>query len=235
MKVPVYPVFGLEKKSPAFLRKLVEVAQDIGVPPTDLAAVMAFETGGTFAPDIQPGMTYYRQQPNDNKAVGLIQFTNIAVNALAKKSGEALSKAKLAHMSDVQQLDKWVRFYFKGLNRANYRGAGDLYRTVFWPAARGKADSWVAIRQGESSYGVNQGLDYGKKGYITAGDIDRHVLGILAQAKQKAPLMVETTAGFPLIAVILGVGAGASLAYVLTLRPDLPRRMSQKLTGLIRR
>lgn len=212
--VPVPDVGGFSKTSKAFQAKAVEVARDIGVPPGDLVAVMAFESGRTFAPDIQPGMTYYRQRPDEGRAVGLIQFTKVAIDAINRKAGTDLTKSKLAHMSNVEQLDKWVRYYFKGLNTGSYRDVRDLYRTVFWPLARGKPDSWVAMRRSHPAYGVNKGLDYGNKGYITAGDIDRHVVGMLAAAKRRPPAMVDTSvlsgSWWP---AVVGVGLGTVTAF----------------------
>lgn len=221
--VAVPNVGGFDKTSPSFQAKVVEVAKHIGVPPGDLVAVLAFESGRTFAPDIQPGMTFYRQRPDESKAVGLIQFTKVAIDAINKKAGVSLTKAKLASMSNVEQLDKWVRYYFKGLNRGSYRDVRDLYRTVFWPAARGKADSWVAMSRSHPAYGVNAGLDSGNKGYITAGDIDRHVVAMLNSAKQKPPVMVDTSVSvFNFGGIVnavgpfllgIGVGYGTFWAY----------------------
>lgn len=238
MLVPVLDVCGslgcLGDTSAAFQRKLVQVARDIGVDPSDLATVMAFETGGSFASDqLNTWCEQARGKDPGRCGTGLIQFMPPTTRAMAQKAGVELDNYQLATMSNVRQLD-WVRYYFKGLNRGSYHGLGDLYRTVFWPAARGKASSYVATREGEAAYTQNRALDRSGKGYITAADIDYPVTVLKAAASKRAPLMVNTVY-FPVIPVLVGLTAGAGLAYVLTRHPERVQQMSQKLTGLIHR
>lgn len=238
MLVEVLDVCGslgcLSQTSKAFQRKLVQVASDIGVSPSDLATVIAFETGGSFASD-QLNLWCKNARGNDpgRCGTGLIQFMPATTRAMAQKAGVTLDNYMLARMSPVEQLD-WVRYYFKGLNSGSYRGLGDLYRTVFWPAARGQSDSYVATRQGEAAYTQNRALDRAGKGYITAGDIDYPVTS-LSRAAQARPRLQVDTVYFPWFPVLLGLGAGAGLAYVVTLRPELITGTRQKLTAVIKR
>lgn len=219
----------LSQTSKAFQRRLVQVAAEIGVTPTDLATVMAFETGGSFRADQLN--TWCRQAKGDDPGqcgTGLIQFMPPTTRAMGEKAGVTLDNYRLSRMSNVEQLD-WVQYYFKGLNRTTYRSLGDLYRTVFWPAARGKDDGYVVARQGEATYTQNAALDRAKKGYIVAADID-YPVAALQRAAQSRPHLVVDTDYFPVFPVLLGLAAGAGLAYVLTQRPPWVEQFRQKLT-----
>lgn len=233
MKVAVADVCGsngcLSQTSDAFQRKLVSVARAIGVQPSELAAVIAFETGGSFAAD-QLNEWCRRSKGDDPNecGTGLIQFMPPTTRTMASRLGIALDNRALARMSSVRQLD-FVQYYFRGFNRGTYAGLGDLYRTVFWPAARGKPDSFVAARSGTAAYTQNRGLDSGGKGYITAADIDAPVRSILASAARRPPVVVEMNP-FPVFPVILGLGVGAAAAYASVRYADRLPRFGQKLT-----
>ena len=108
----------------AFLAKVIEVANFLGVNPDHLMFLMWFETARTLDHTIT----------NSIGATGLIQF----MPATAKHLGttcEALRK-----MSNVEQMD-WVQKHL-AIKRGHYKDYVDLYCGIFWPAAVGKPDTY---------------------------------------------------------------------------------------------
>ncbi|MGB8031306.1 MAG: transglycosylase SLT domain-containing protein [Terracidiphilus sp.] len=135
--------------SAAFKARLIQIAQNIGVDPNYLISAMAFETGETFSPSIK----------NSSGATGLIQFTP----ATAAELGT--STADLAAMTAVDQMDyveKYLDPYKNMLETIE-----DVYMAILWPAAIGKANSWVLFSKPSAEYGRNSGLDTDKDGNVT--------------------------------------------------------------------
>jgi hypothetical protein len=233
VKVSIPNVCGgggcLSETSRAFQRKLVKTAWAIGTEPAHLAAVIAFETGGSFeAGQLNQWCEQTHGYRPDKCGTGLIQFMPSTTRVMAQRTGANIDNERLASMSNVDQLD-WVRYYFKGLHKRTYRSLSDLYRTVFWPQAVGKPSSWVATRSPASTYEQNRGLDRGGKGYITAADIDAQVTHILAAAAKRAPVVVDTAPNW-LFPALLGAAAGAALGYASIRHRNELRRFRQKLT-----
>lgn len=117
---------------------------------SDLMAVMAFETGRTFAA---------KTRNPASSATGLIQF----MAATAK--GMGTTTAKLAAMTDVAQLD-YVERYFRPTAK-RITTLEDLYMAVLWPAAVGKPLDTVLWSAGTPAFAVNRGLDANRNGKIT--------------------------------------------------------------------
>jgi hypothetical protein len=175
--MPLHPVRGLlEHTSPEFRTRLIEVATELGVDPTDLAAVMSFETAGTFSPSIR--------NPVSN-AVGLIQWMPSTAKAFGTTADE------LAGMSAVEQLD-WVKRYFW-----QYRGrrftTHELYMLVFWggtPTPETELGHRDGTGRDAAVYKQNRGLDLNDDGTITAGEASAQVRW-LASSARKRPAIVE--------------------------------------------
>lgn len=111
------------KLTPANARSIVNAAREIGASPRDLAALISFETGGSFRPD----------QKNSIDAIGLIQFTKTTAKSLGT-SVEALSI-----MTFDQQME-YVKRYFR-----QWSGPFSLHRlsmAVFYPPAMDQAEDW---------------------------------------------------------------------------------------------
>jgi len=147
---------GIENTSAEFREKLKGVAARIGANARDLAAVIAFETKGTFSPS--------KRNEKGSGATGLIQFMPATARALGTTT-EAL-----ARMSAVEQLD-YVEKYLEP-----YRGRGlateqDLHMAVLYPKAIGKGDSYGLFTRGTAAYRQNHGLDRGRDGVVTAGEL----------------------------------------------------------------
>lgn len=147
-------IFG-QKVSLAFKAELIDIAQDIGVDPNNLMAVMAFESGETFSPSIR--------NPASG-ATGLIQFMPSTARGLGT------STDALARMTAEEQLD-FVRDYF-----ADYRGRlrtlEDTYMAVLWPKGIGKPNDFVLFSRdsGGQTYLQNKGLDLNRDGKITKAE-----------------------------------------------------------------
>jgi len=134
-----------------------------------LMAVMNVETNGTFAAHQIEGRrlmplnsitaaSFQRGTPNSSRAVGLIQFTQGALEQLGefrRGSGfPALNALKLrfARMGEIAQLD-YVKRYFE-LNGApgDIRNPEDVYLHVFAPSGVGRSNEFVLYRGGTEEY-----------------------------------------------------------------------------------
>lgn len=142
----------------AFKGKVRTMSKALAADPNWLMAVMAFETGETFAPD----------EPNrgGSGAVGLIQF--MPDTAL----GLGTTTAKLSRMTAVAQLDYVAKYYARFANRM--QNLGDAYLAVLWPPAVGRADSYVMWERDtgdyQRQYNANKNLDVNKDGKITRAE-----------------------------------------------------------------
>ncbi len=144
-------VRGLEKTSEAFRAELCRLAARQALDPGALAAVMSFETGGTFSPSIKnPG----------SSATGLIQF----MEATARRLGT--STAELAAMTAEAQL-AYVEKYFALIPSSRVKTETDHYMAVFAPAGIGKPESHVLYAAPSAAYSANRALDRSGDGTIT--------------------------------------------------------------------
>lgn len=128
-----------------------ETAARIGVHPNDLAAVISFETAGTFSPSIK--------NPNSS-ATGLIQFMKGSGGTKGKYYG--MGRDKFASLSFSEQM-KYVEKYFKerGFNGKKQRDVADLYTAV----------TGYGYKKGSEAYRLNQVWDSNKDGYIDKGEM----------------------------------------------------------------
>jgi len=152
------------KVSGEFSRAAVGVARRIGVPPSDLMACMAWESGETFSPSIRNGA--------GSGATGLIQFMPQTAASLGTTTD------KLAAMTAVQQL-VYVERYFKPW-RGKLRDLGDLYMAILWPAGIGKPMDHILFRRDDPHrpklYLQNKGLDIDRDGDVDKAECCTKVL-----------------------------------------------------------
>lgn len=161
---------GTDTKSiqdPNFDSKLKKVADALGVADADLRKIIKFETAGTFSPTSHDPW---------NVSIGLIGFTEKTAKALGT------SKAELAKMTAVQQLDYVYKFYkMNGLKPGS--DVGTMYMLTFMPAYAYAPDGKVLGKKGGGTLD-NTGLSmhkvwlqnpgFGKsrgKNYFTVGDV----------------------------------------------------------------
>lgn len=106
----------------------------------------------------------------EKNAVGLIQFTSMAVNQINIANNTSLTKLQLALMDEIEQLD-YVKLYFTS-NKNKFeqiKNPEDVYTYIFCPEGVGKPDDAVLYSKvdNERAYRMNASLDsteHGNKG-----------------------------------------------------------------------
>lgn len=187
-------VRGLEKLATDELDALELVARRLDIRPEWLAAVISFETGGSFSPAQKNRWAERKAQETGQPysgAVGLIQF----MPSTARNLGTTTEK--LGFMSFKQQL-AYVELYFRG---AVMRSLDDVYLKVFYPAAMGKADEYVVGQRGDGFagrvYEQNVGFDKNHDGLVTKAEICATIRAVLppltkdGDVKQPAPVVLD--------------------------------------------
>ena len=117
----------------AFVKKVREVSNRLGIDPNWLMAIMYTESARTFSPSIQ----------NSIGATGLIQF--MPKTAI----GLGTTTTALKNMSAVDQLDYVEKYLNTYKNKL--KSYVDTYFAIFFPLAIGKPDEWVIQGAGLSS------------------------------------------------------------------------------------
>lgn len=119
-------------QDPDFNRKLGKVAEALGISADDLKTIIKFETAGTFSPT---------SQDPSGVSIGLIGFTERTAQSLGT------SKAELAKMTAVEQLDYVYKFYkMVGVRPGDDRGT--IYMLTFMPAFAHSPDDVVLGQRG---------------------------------------------------------------------------------------
>ena len=157
------------KVSAAFKAELIEIAGRIEVDPNYLISAIAFETGETFSASIR----------NRNGATGLIQFMPGTAIELGTTTDD------LAAMTAEEQLNYVEKYFNPYKNRLET--IEDVYMAILWPAAIGKANSWVLFSNPSAHYNRNSGLDTNQDGVVTKEE---------AAAMVKARLLKGRGAGY---------------------------------------
>ena len=130
---------------------IARVAKNIGVDPNDLAAVISFETGGTFNPNIR--------NPKSS-ATGLIQF--MAGSGGKKGLYYGMTRDQFGRLSFDEQM-KYVERYFKerGFDGKRKRDVADTYTAV----------AGYGYRKGSKAYELNRVWDSNGDEYIDKGEM----------------------------------------------------------------
>lgn len=162
----------------AFARKVTAIAGRLGINPDWLMIVMNFETAGKFLPG------YY----SSSGAVGLIQFTSAGASMVGS------TKAYLATLSAVQQLDYVEKYFVNWKATGRMKRLEDVYDVVFQPAYLGKPDSSVVHRSGSAAYAANKALDTNKDGAITAGEVRQVIRRYVPNGYVETPAVVGISA-----------------------------------------
>ncbi|MFL5298708.1 MAG: hypothetical protein ACJ798_20200 [Phenylobacterium sp.] len=159
--LPVRKIAWGAKVSSAFKAKVIDIADRLGIDPDWLMAIMNFESGGTFKSDTQNrgGSHFY----------GLIQA---GVPVITRTFG--LTVQKFRALDPVDQLD-YVEQYFHPY-AGKMHSLSDAYMVVLWPAAVGKADTFVLFQDPTKAYSQNSGLDADKDKKVTKAEAAAAVL-----------------------------------------------------------
>lgn len=211
----LYPVAGLERTTSEFRSTLVDVAQRLGIDPTDLAAIIAFESAfNPQARNVKSGAT------------GLIQWLPSTAIDLYR-----LTTAQIAAMSAVQQLEL-VRRYFAGHVRPQ-ASLHDLYMLVWagHPASMSEVLG-VGGAPGHSGqvYDRNSVLDSNRDGRITGAEASAHVRAIAAEARRKPPWHIDPKAETPTESGGSSGGSPSGGRYRIVIG-DCPWAMASRLAG----
>lgn len=132
---------------------LNRVANQLGMDPAWLMAIVDFETGGTFSTSVKNPVS---------GATGLIQF----MPSTAARLGTTTDQ--LARMSPDEQAQYVYRYFQPYAGRI--ASLEDAYMAVLWPAAIGKPDDYVLFSRPSVAYQQNSGLDRSGSGRVTKRD-----------------------------------------------------------------
>lgn len=164
-RVPSSASRSSKNLSADFVNKTKLVAFNLNCNYDDLLALMNSESG------LNP-----KAQHGSSGAVGLIQFTGVAIQQMNKSYGLNLTKDKIKNMSAIEQLDlveKYLKMSKKMALSDNARlSAADLYSLTFLP---GRASRDTLTQKGEGYYASNSGLDLDRDGKITKSDLARRI------------------------------------------------------------
>lgn len=154
-------------------KAIAEVARRIGVDPNDLAAVISFETGGTFNTN---------SRNKGSSATGLIQFMSGSGGTPGKYYG--MTRDEFGALPFAEQM-KYVERYFKerGFDGSRMRDVADTYTAVTGYGyrnipkyARDKNGEKIWDKKNEmwkrvDAYWLNRVWDSNKDGYIAKGEM----------------------------------------------------------------
>jgi hypothetical protein len=141
--------------TPEKAASIARVAKNIGVNPNDLAAVISFETGGTFSPS--------KRNPKSS-ATGLIQF--MAGSGGTKGKYYGMTRDQFGSLSFDEQM-RYVEKYFMDRSSRFRAGneakntTGDVYGAV----------TGYGYKKGSREYELNKVWDSNKNGIIEKGEM----------------------------------------------------------------
>ena len=155
------------KDSRSFGQKVRQVAEQLGVPPEWLMAVMYAESG------FDAGVYNHK----GSGAVGLIQFMPTTARELN------ISSEQLSRMGHVEQMD----YVFRYLQRVKeqhgpYKSLVDLYLGILYPKALNQDPCYTLFSKPSRAYSQNSGLDENRDGRISVSDIDRRMARLFPSA-----------------------------------------------------
>uniref|UniRef100_A0AAU8KU48 Lysozyme-like domain protein n=2 Tax=unclassified bacterial viruses TaxID=12333 RepID=A0AAU8KU48_9VIRU len=141
--------------TPEKAASIARVAKNIGVNPNDLAAVISFETGGTFSPS--------KRNPKSS-ATGLIQF--MAGSGGTKGKYYGMTRDQFGALSFDEQM-KYVEKYF--LDRSSRFRAGNEAKNTTGDVYG--AVTGYGYKKGSREYELNKVWDSNKNGIIEKGEM----------------------------------------------------------------
>ena len=165
LAIMIFDTYIVENKD-AFVQKVKQISQNLGINPDWLMATMALESS-----------LNHRAVNKDTGAVGLIQFMPKTTVPSLGTTVEALKA-----MSNVQQLsyvEKYLMPYKGKMNKFT-----DVYFAVFFPAAIGKPDDYVLQASTLSASKIasqNPHYDLNKDGKITVGEVKSYISNWVAK------------------------------------------------------
>lgn len=170
--LPAVP--GIDRTTIGFRRELMAVASRLGIKADYLAAVIAFESAGTFRPDIRN---------RSSGATGLIQFLPSTASQLGTDT------QRLAAMTAQEQLRYVEAYYTRAIRaRGQLESLADCYLVVL-TGSKAPRDGVLFDRDGNAyssaAYARNAGLDLNRDGIITADEAVHRIQSLLTNAASK--------------------------------------------------
>lgn len=148
--------------SQAFRERVVAIAREIGADPSQLMAVMYFESV------LNPAAVN-----SVSGASGLIQF----MPSTARGLGTTVEDIR--RMPALEQLELVRRYFLPYAGRVG--DLASLYMAVLYPAAIGRADDDTLFAQGSAAYRDNAALDVNGDGRVTKAEATSFVFKRLVQ------------------------------------------------------
>lgn len=174
----------------AFIEKVLDVSNRLGINPNWLMAVMYFESAKTFSPGIQNPYT---------NATGLIQF----MPSTAIELGTTIFELK--NMTAVQQLEYVYKYYSR--YKSKIKSYVDLYLSTFFPAAIGKPLDFIVQTNNISAELIanqNPIFDLDNNNKITVSEIQKVMLDKIPQNWLKEFTTAKNNLGVLLAFLIFG-------------------------------
>lgn len=146
-KAPTKDASGLTNEKKAII---LQSAKKIGVDPNHLAAIMSFETAGTFSPGAKN---------KGSSATGLIQFMEGSGGTPGKYYG--MSRDHFASLSFAEQMQYVERYFLdRGFSPDKKKGLGDVYDAV----------AGYGYKRGSKAYEKNKVWDVNDNGVVEKGE-----------------------------------------------------------------
>jgi hypothetical protein len=167
-----------------FQSKVNQIARELNIKADWLMTVMFAES-----------RLNHRAVNASSGATGLIQFLPSTAVSLGT------TVAALKGMTPVQQLDYVKSYLYPYRNKMT--SVYETYLAVFYPAALGKADSYVLFSKGSVAYSQNAALDADKDGKITKSDVKNWFGRYVKQGVGLENNYILLAGGLFLLAIIL--------------------------------
>jgi len=170
----ILAVAGIEKTTPTFRRRLVQISKNLDIPVDWIAAVISLESAKTFSASVRN---------NQSGAVGLIQF----LKSTAVNLGTSIEA--LVSMTAEEQLTYVEKYYQQATanGKIKLKTIEDTYLAVFYGSAVGIAPSAVVIDKASNELGYiwNSAYDKNSDDKITKAEISGTINGVIFAANKK--------------------------------------------------
>lgn len=155
------------KVSDVFRERVWWIADTLAFNPDWIMSVIAWETGRTFSASVK--------NKAGSGATGLLQYMPATAKALGTTT------AAMAAMTAEDQLRYAYKYWLPWAGKIG--SLSDLYATVIWPRAVGKADDYIVFdgRQGSIAFRQNAGFDTNKDKIVTKAEMSAKLYSTLAE------------------------------------------------------
>jgi len=157
--------WGKDAPSPAFITKVLEIAEDVGTNPSWLMTQFWGERRFQPQANLTNGVSSADPLRIGKKTIGGGLF---GLMKQWSKPALGVNFYDFMKMTDLEQLDVAHKFYAKA--KGKLKSMDDVFTYTFWPAALRSKSSFVLMTKGDGVYEQNKQMDVRKVGFITKGD-----------------------------------------------------------------